>query len=160
MIKNQKENSVKLVKDILSNNDMLVLLDYKGLNAGNASRLRTELKDKKANFRVFKNTLFRKAIEDTKFDFLRQFLFEQVGLSYSKDPISLSNVIHSLIRDNVGLRIKGVSLNGTNKDIFIVEEMAGLGSFEDIRARFIGTLNAAGSKLVGVLEAYADKLKD
>jgi ribosomal protein L10 len=108
---------------------------------------------------VFKNTLFKKAIKDTEFSFLEQFLFEQVGLSYSKDPISLSNTLNTLIKDNVGLRIKGVCLNGTNKDVSVVEEMAGLGSFEDIRARFIGVLNAAGSKLVAVLEAYVDKLK-
>jgi large subunit ribosomal protein L10 len=159
MIKSQKENSIKLAKEILSNNDMLVLIDYKGLNAGNVSKLRTELKDKKANVKVFKNTLFKRAIKGTGFDFLEQFLFEQMAVSYSKDPISLSNVIHSFLKNNAKVKVKCVALNGKMEKTTAIEMMASLGSVDDIRARFIGTLQGAGSKLVGVLEEYSKKLQ-
>jgi large subunit ribosomal protein L10 len=160
MIRTQKENSIKLVKDILSNNEMVVVVDYKGLNAGKVSALRTELKDKKANFKIFKNTLFKRAIKDTGFGFLEQFLSEQVAISYSKDPISLSNVINTFIKEsNSAIKIKGVALGGVKGDAGAIERMAGLGSFDDIRARFIGVLQGAGSQLVGVLEAYAKKLE-
>jgi large subunit ribosomal protein L10 len=160
MIKTQKENSIKLVKDILSDNEMVILVDYKGLNAGKVSALRTELKDKKANFKIFKNTLFKRAIKNTEFSFLEQFLFEQIGISYSKDPLSLSNVINTFIKDsNSAIKIKGVALKGKSEESKVVERLASLGSIDDVRARFIGVLQGAGSQLVGVLEAYAKKLQ-
>ncbi|MDR0571994.1 MAG: 50S ribosomal protein L10 [Rickettsiales bacterium] len=159
MIRKEKENSVKLAKEILSSNEMLVLMDYKGLNAENFTKLRAELKDKKAGVRVFKNTLFKKAIKDTDFGFLENLLFEQVAVSYSNDPISLSNVINTFNKElsKGGVVVKGVALNNKLEDIAIIGRMAGLGSFDDIRARFIGVLQGAGSQLVGVLEAYAKK---
>jgi large subunit ribosomal protein L10 len=158
MIRKQKEKSIELVKDILSENEMIVLLDYKGLDAGGVSSLRMKLKGKKANLKVFKNTLVKRAVKDTDLSFLEKFLFEQMAIPYSKDPISLANIINSFIKENgTKIKLKGVVLNGKNEDLLLVERMAGLGSMEDIRARFIGVLQASGSQLVGVLEAYAKK---
>jgi large subunit ribosomal protein L10 len=160
MIRVQKEDSIKLVKNILSNNEMVVLVDYKGLNAGKVSMLRTKLKDSSANFKIFKNTLFKRAIKDTEFGFLERFLFEQVAISYSNDPISLSNVINAFIKDsNSAIKVKAVALKGIEGEAGVIEKMASLGSFDDIRARFIGVLRGAGSRLVGVLEAYAEKMQ-
>jgi large subunit ribosomal protein L10 len=158
MIRSQKEDSVKLAKKILSNSEMLVLMDYKGLDAENFSKLRAELKDKKAGVKVFKNTLLKRAIKGTDFAFLENLLFEQVAVSYSDDPISLANVINTFNKElSKGVVVKGVALGNKLEDATIIGRMAGLGSFDDIRARFIGVLQGAGSQLVGVLEAYAKK---
>lgn len=159
MNKNQKQNSIELAKSILSNNQMFVLFDYKGLNAADAVKLRNELKDKKANMKVLKNTLFKKAIENTEFEFLNDYFHDQIAISYSEDPIALSNVIFNFAKNNDNINIKVASLDKKAITINTIEELASLGSLDDVRARFIGVLRAPGSQLARVLTAYKEKLE-
>lgn len=155
----QKQNSIELAKSILSDNQMLVLFDYKGLNATDVVKLRNELKDKNANMKVLKNTLFKKAIENTEFAFLNDYFHEQIAISYSTDPVALSNVIFNFAKNNKGVAIKIASLDKKAININTIEELASLGSLDDVRARFIGVLRAPGSQLARVLTAYKEKLE-
>ncbi len=159
MNKTQKQSSINLAKDILSNNQMCIFLNYKGLNAGDFVKLRNELKDKEANIKIIKNTLFKKAIEGTDFSVLSDYFVDQIAVSYSKDPITLSNVVNGFAKDNENLKIKIASLDGKVVDIKTVEELASLGSLDDVRARFIGVLRAPGSQLARTLVAYKEKLE-
>lgn len=159
MNKTQKQSSIELAKSILNDNQMFVLFDYKGLNATDVVKLRNELKDKKANMKVLKNTLFKKAIENTEFEFLNEYFNNQIAVSYSSDPIALSNVIFNFAKNNDCVDIKIASLDGKAVNIKTIEELASLGSLDDVRARFIGVLRAPGSQLARVLTAYKEKLE-
>ena len=159
MNKTQKQSSINLAKDILSNNQMCIFLNYKGLNAGDFVKLRNELKDKEANIKIIKNTLFKKAIEGNDFSVLSDYFVDQIAVSYSKDPITLSNVVNGFAKDNENLKIKIASLDGKLVDIKTVEELSSLGSLDDVRARFIGVLRAPGSQLARTLVAYKEKLE-
>ncbi len=159
MNKTQKQNSINLAKDILTNNQMCIFLNYKGLNAGDFVKLRNELKDKEANIKIIKNTLFKKAIEGTDFSALGDYFVDQIAVSYSKDPLTLSNIVNGFAKENENVKIKIASLDGKIIDIKAVEELASLGSFDDVRARFIGVLRAPGSQLARTLVAYKEKLE-
>lgn len=155
----QKQTSINLAKDILTNNQMFILLNYKGLNADDVVSLRTSLKDRDANIKIIKNTLFKRAIKDTEFAYLDKYFNDQIAVSYSKDPIALANVISKFVKDNDNLKIQVASLDGKQIDSRTIEELASLGSLDDVRARFIGVLRAPGSKLARVLTAYKEKLE-
>lgn len=159
MNKTQKQDFVVLAKNILSENKMCILLNYKGLNAGDFVKLRNELKDKEANIKIIKNTLSKKAIENTELSALDSYFVDQIAISFSQDPISLSNVINKFSKDNENLKIQIASLDGKVVDISTIEELASLGSLDDVRARFIGVLRAPGSQLARVLVAYKEKLE-
>lgn len=159
MNKTQKQTSMQIAQNILENNQMFILVDYKGLNASDIVLLRNDLKDKKANLKIIKNTLFKKAIENTDFTYLNDYLAGQIAISYSEDSISLSNIIYKFAKSNENLKIQTASLEGKKIDIKTIEELASLGSIDDVRARFIGVLKAPGSKLARVLTAYKEKLE-
>lgn len=159
MNKTQKQNFVVLAKNILSENKMCILLNYKGLNASDFVKLRNELKDKEANIKIIKNTLSKKAIENTELSALDNYFVDQIAISFSQDPISLSNVINKFSKDNENLKIQIASLDGKIVDISTIEDLASLGSLDDVRARFIGVLRAPGSQLARVLVAYKEKLE-
>ncbi len=155
----QKQTSIDLAKDILTNNQMFILVNYKGLNAGDVVSLRNELKDRDANIKVIKNTLFKRAIKDTEFAYLDNYFNDQIAVSFSKDPIALANVINKFAKNNENLKIQVASLDGKQIDIRTIEELASLGSLDDVRAKFIGVLKAPGSQLARVLDAYREKLE-
>lgn len=154
----QKQTSIDLAKDILTTNQMFILVNYKGLNAGDVVALRNELKDRDANMKIIKNTLFKRAIKDTEFAYLDSYFNDQIAVSYSKDPIALANVINKFAKNNENLKIQVASLDGKQIDIRTIEELASLGSLDDVRAKFIGVLKAPGSQLARVLDAYREKL--
>jgi large subunit ribosomal protein L10 len=60
-------------------------------------------------------------------------------------------------KDNEKVKIKIGSLNGEAIGLDRIVELSKLGSVNDVRARFIGVLNAPASKLVRVFDAFAKK---
>lgn len=159
MNRNQKQEFVALAKDILTDNKMCILLNYKGLNAGDFTKLRNELKDRDANVKIIKNTLAKKALDGTNFIELAEQFKDQIAISFSNDPIALANVVNRFSKDSENLKIQAVLMDGKIVDNTMVAELASLGSLDDVRARFIGVLRAPGSKLARVLAAYEEKLK-
>ncbi|MDR3078435.1 MAG: 50S ribosomal protein L10 [Rickettsiales bacterium] len=159
MAKEKKQESVELAKGILSGNEMCIVLNYKGLSAGDFVNLRSSLKDSGANVRVIKNTLLRRAVDGTGFSPMADYFRDQVAISYSNDAVALSGAISRFSRENEHLKIKMASFNGEIVDVRFVEELASLGSMNDIRSRFIGVLRAPSAQLVRLLAAYEEKLR-
>ncbi|MDR1494972.1 MAG: 50S ribosomal protein L10 [Rickettsiales bacterium] len=159
MNREKKQESVELAKGILSGNEMCILLNYKGLSAGEFVRLRTSLKDGGSNIRVIKNTLLRRAVNGTGFSYLADYFYDQVAISYSNDALALSNAVSRFSKENENLKIQVVAFNGKMADVKFVEELASLGSMNDVRSRFIRVLRAPGSHLVRLLVAREEKLQ-
>lgn len=157
MNKTQKTEYLELAKNILFNNQMSILIEYKGLTSGEMTELRMLLKDNGANLKIIKNNLSIKAIEDTGYSFLKDYLKDQIAISYCDDPLALSSLLVKYAKDNEKVKIKIGSLNGEAVGLDKIVELSKLGSVNDVRARFIGVLNAPASKLVRVFDAFAKK---
>ena len=65
MKKEQKVASIDLAKQLFADNEVVVLVGYKKLDAKGMSLLRKTLKSKGANLKILKNTLVKKAIADS-----------------------------------------------------------------------------------------------
>ncbi|MDR2526392.1 MAG: 50S ribosomal protein L10 [Rickettsiales bacterium] len=153
--KEYKTKSINIANDIFSNNDVVIVMDYKGLNAKDIYSLRKLLKSKSANVKVLKNTLVKKAISDnggSAADLLSSFK-DQVAIAYSNDIISLSNALVGFIKENEKAFIKAGFMNGSLLSLDRINEMSSLGSAEDVKSKFVGLLSAPASKLARVLKA-------
>lgn len=63
MTKQEKDNLIAEITDLLVNNNVIYLTDIEGLNAAQTSQLRRMCFNKKVQLRVVKNTLLKKAME-------------------------------------------------------------------------------------------------
>ena len=158
--KDEKKEIVTSINNLLNSNSVLILLNYKGLDAKGMSVLRKTLKNNDANLKIFKNTLVKRAIADTKISCLIDNFKDQVAISYSNDPISLSSVLVKLAKDNDSIEIKSGFMNGEKMEISMIESLASLGSANDVKSKFIGLLHAFSAKFIRILNAYESKLKD
>lgn len=157
MNRTQKSESLELAKRILLDNQMSILIEYKGLTSGEITELRMLLKDNGANMKVFRNNLVIKAIEGGKFEFLKDSLKDQIAISYCNDPLTLSNILVKYAKENEKVKIKIGSLNGEVIALDKIVALSKLGSVNDVRAKFISVLSAPASKLVRIFDAYAKK---
>lgn len=160
MKKEQKVSSIDLAKNIFAENSVVILLNYKKLNAKGMYLLRKSLKSKNANLKVLKNTLVKRAIADSEMKELMGDFKDQIAVSYSNDPVSLSNVLINFAKDNENLEVKIGFMDGKVMDLATIKSMSALGSMEEVRAKFIGLLKAPGSQLARVLNAYQTKLSE
>ena len=160
MKKEQKVSSIDLAKNIFAENSVVILLNYKKLNAKGMYLLRKSLKSKNANLKVLKNTLVKRAIADSEMKELMGDFKDQIAVSYSNDPVSLSNVLINFAKDNENVEVKIGFMDGKVMDLATIKSMSALGSMEEVRAKFIGLLKAPGSQLARVLNAYQTKLSE
>ncbi len=160
MKKEQKVSSIDLAKNIFAENSVVILLNYKKLNAKGMYLLRKSLKSKNANLKVLKNTLVKRAITDSEMKDLMGDFKDQIAVSYSNDPVSLSNVLINFAKDNENVEVKIGFMDGKVMDLATIKSMSALGSMDEVRAKFIGLLKAPGSQLARVLNAYQTKLSE
>ncbi len=160
MKKEQKVSSIDLAKNIFAENSVVILLNYKKLNAKGMYLLRKSLKSKNANLKVLKNTLVKRAIADSEMKELMGDFKDQIAVSYSNDPVSLSNVLINFAKDNENVEVKIGFMDGKVMDLATIKSMSALGSMDEVRAKFIGLLKAPGSQLARVLNAYQTKLNE
>lgn len=160
MKKEQKISSVELAKSIFSDNSVVILLNYKKLNAKGIYTLRKELKSKNANLKILRNNLVKIAIGDSAMKDIIGDFKDQIAVSYSNDPVSLSSVLIDFAKSNSAIEVKVGFMDGSVISLDTIKEMSSLGSFDEVRAKFIGLLKAPGSQLARVLNAYETKLNE
>lgn len=160
MNKEQKTASIELAKQIINDNSVVILVGYKNLNAKGMSSFRKALKSKGANLKILKNTLVKKAIVDSEVKALMENFKDQIAISYSADPVSLSNALITFSKDNEAVDVKVGFMDGKVLDLNTIKSLASLGSMDQVRAKFIGLLKAPGSQLARVLSAYETKLNE
>jgi len=156
--KNYKKELVQSIKDILANNSFVVLIEYKGLTAQAITDFRNLIKSKNANVKIFKNTLSKIAIKDTKYDPLAEYFKDQVAIAYSNDCVGLSNALIQFAKDNKEIKIKVGFLEDKIVDINLIKSLSALGSLDEVRAKFLSKLNAPASNLARLLKAPSSKL--
>ena len=153
MNRDQKVQLVSTIKEDLLASDLVVLLHYRGLSDRDLYEFRKDLKENHANLRVAKNTLIKVAIKDTELDVLEPHLNGPTALAYAKDPVGLAKVIFETSKSNKLLKIQ---VGYLNKEILPTDAIGGLsklGSLEEVRASFVGTIKGAQSSFVRVIGA-------
>ena len=149
-----KEQIIKEMQDVISTFTSFYFVDYKGLKVKEISALREKIKESKGAIRVVKNTLLKKATEDTTLKPVEQFLQGPTAIAWSEnDPIPLAKTLTSFAKDNPNLKIKGGFVDGSLLSENEVEVLSKLPGINEIRSQIIGMLQAPMSKLIGVLKA-------
>lgn len=153
MNKLQKSNLITSLKEKLVSSAFIAVIHYRGMNDNELYNMRVALKSKGCNIKIAKNTLLKVAIKGTSLEPISTYLNGPTAILYSEDPISLSKIISDTKKKVELLKIvtafyKNSFLSETN-----VNELAKLGSMEEVRASFIGILKGAQSNFVRVLSA-------
>ena len=62
----EKSKVVSEIKDRLQEAKSVVLFDYRGLSVAEVTELRRKLRESGSDYKVYKNTLTRRAVEESK----------------------------------------------------------------------------------------------
>lgn len=87
MIKQYKIDEVSDIKEKLQGRKNFILTDYSGVKVNDLAILRRNLAEKNAQYKVVKNNLFRRAIEECGYAKMDEHIKGPMGVAFSGDQI-------------------------------------------------------------------------
>lgn len=87
MIKQYKIDEVSVLKEKLKDRGNFILTDYSGVKVNDLAVLRRSLAEKNATYKVVKNNLFRRAIDESGYVKMDEHLKGPMGVAFSGDQI-------------------------------------------------------------------------
>lgn len=149
----QKQQAVAAMSEKLSGSIAGVLVDYKGINVADDTKLRKELREAGVEYAVIKNGILRRACETVGFEGLKDVLVGTTALAISKeDAVAPAKILNKYAEASKGkFTIKAGFVEGNIIDQNAVADLAKLPSREELIAMTLRGLNGPISGLVNVL---------
>ena len=137
-----------------------VLVNYEGITVAEDTNLRNELRKAGVEYAVVKNTMVRRALDDTGLSELDDVLHGTTSLAVSKeDPIAPMRVIHKFAKGLEGDRfvIKAGFMDGKVLPLADIAALAELPSKEVLLGQVLGMMLSPITSLAIVIKAIAEK---
>jgi large subunit ribosomal protein L10 len=131
-----------------------ILVDYKGLKVPEVTELRRQVRRAKADYKVVKNTLARRALKGTAFEPLSEHFAGTTAVAYAgDDPVALAKVLTTFAKTAPALKIKAAVVQGRSIKPAEVGELAALPGKPELYAKLLYVLQAPMVQIVSVLSA-------
>lgn len=155
MNKQEKAESVAEIKDLVSNSTALFLVDYHGINVANVSQLRRDFQKEGTTYKVFKNTLLKRALQDAGgYDELLGQLTGMTGIAFAGENfVAPAKIIKKYFDDKKNLKFKGCYIDSTYYGEDQLEILASMPTKDEINASIIGSIANPATGIVGAINA-------
>lgn len=152
-----KKAIVKEIAEVAGNSPSAVAAEYSGLTVSDMTALRQNARDAGIYLRVVRNTLARRALENTSFDCMREGLTGQLILAFSNDELgAAAKVVRDFAKKNNNLVAKLVVLEGKLLPPSDIDVLADLPSKEQAIGMLMGIIMVPVAGLARTLvEPYA-----
>ena len=136
-----------------------VLADYRGVDVGELTVLRKIARENKVYLRVVRNTLLKRAIEDTEFECIQEVLVGPTLLALSQeDPGAAARVLKDFAKDNDDFEIKALSIGGKLLQANQIDVLAKLPTLDQARSMLMSVMLAPVTKLARTVNEVPSKV--
>lgn len=134
-----------------------VVVEYRGLSVAEVTELRRNLRAEDVEFKVYKNTLVRRATEATGYEGLNAQLTGPNAIAFgNSDAVAPARVLAKFAKDHEALVIKAAVVEGKILDVDEVKEISKLPNREGMYSMLLSMLQAPVSKFARVVKAVAE----
>jgi large subunit ribosomal protein L10 len=144
MNKEQKAEKVAQIATAIRESEAVFAVDYRGISVPQAAELRSKLIEAGARFRVVKNTLTERAVDDVGADTLKEFLEGPTAFTFvlaeGGDVAMAAKALSQFRRANDVLEFKGGIMGGEPLSIEQIESIARLPALEVLHGQVVGVL--------------------
>ena len=152
-----KKAIVNEVADVASHSISAGIADYRGLTVAEMTSLRNKADKAGVYLKVVRNTLAKRAVENTSFACIQDVLKGPVLLAFTKeDPGAVARLLRDFIKECEKLTVRGLSIGGKLLPAKDLEAMAKLPTRDQALATLMSVMLAPITKLVRTMaEPYA-----
>jgi len=153
----QKQAVVSEVAAQLGSAQAVIVAEYRGLDVGAVTELRSKARKSGLYLKVLKNSLARRAVKGTPFEKLSEQMVGPLIYGISQDPVAGAKVLSAFAKDNDKLVIRGGAMPNVLMSVTEVKALAALPSREELLAKLMGTMQAPVVKLVRTMNEVPGK---
>ena len=153
MNKDEKIKAVEQLQDRLTRSSIVVLFDYKGITVDQVNGLRRSLEKVGDNeLKVVKNTLARRAVDDTERAGLKEFLVGPNAMLFVYgDPVPPVKALVDTTKGIEAIQIKSAVIGARTLSEMDIKALAQLPGREQLLAQLFATMQAPTSGFVTLL---------
>ena len=168
----QKVERVAELKEQIEGANALLLTEYRGLTVSEITELRASLREGGARFAVIKNTLMKRALEQTDASELGALLDGPSAMAFVReDPVAAAKSVTTAAKKFPALILKGGFVEGRLLSADQAKALADLDTREVMLSKFAGMVKsemlraaamfqATQSRFLSLLEAFKEKLPE
>ncbi|WP_163528013.1 50S ribosomal protein L10 [Halobacillus ihumii] len=157
----QKQQVVAEIADKFRNSKSAVLVDYRGLDVAEVTELRSQLREAGVDFKVHKNTMTRRAVQEAELTELEEVLVGPTALAFSEDDaVSPAKILNNFAKDHDKLELKGGVIEGQVATLDQIKELATIPNYEGLVSMFLSVLQAPIRNFAYATKAIADQKEE
>jgi len=155
MNKSEKIEMVSQIKENFSNASAIYLVDYHGVNVEEINGLRREFLKEGITYKIYKNTLVKKAIEELgEYEQLNDLLVGMIGIAFAGENfVAPAKIIKKFNDTTKKLTFKGCYIESSFYDGDQLKVLASMPTKEEVMASIVGSVASPASGIVGALNA-------
>ena len=149
----QKEELVNALAEKIKSAKVIILTDYRGINVADVTKLRADLRNVNAEYKVIKNNIVKRALEKNGESGLDELLSGPTAvLMGDEDYLEPAKIIYNFAKSNDFYKIKGGIIDGKVVTAEEIITLAKLPSKQELLSKLAGCLLANISKLAVALD--------
>ena len=94
----KKEAAIAELKEDIGNATISIMSKYQGITVEDVTRLRSQLRESDIKFKVFKNTLAKRALDELELGDASQYLDGPTVWAFSEDPVAPAKILKDFSR--------------------------------------------------------------
>lgn len=154
-----KQEVVNEIADKLKRATSAVVVDYRGLKVEEANELRAKFKEAGVEYKVYKNTLVRRAAKEAGYDYFEgKALVGPNAIAFGfEDPVAPARILNEFSKTHPAVELKMGIVEGELYDEAGIKAIANVPSKEVLIAKLLGSLKAPISNFAYLVDAIAKK---
>lgn len=150
----EKQDVVKELNETFKGNKSVLLINFTGVNVEDSTNLRRKISEMECGYRVIKNRLALRALEDTSLEELKEHFEGPTAIAYTGgDPVALARVLKTFIKDHPAMSFKAGVVEGQAVSASEMDHLAGLPSRPELLTKLLYLLNAPLTHLATALQS-------
>jgi len=147
-----KKVLVEEISEKIKGAKSVVLVDYNKLTVAEVSELRVKCKKAGCEYKVYKNTLVRKALNELGFNQFDNDLNGPTAVTFGADETAAAKVMVAAAKDYDGkITLKSAFVDNAYVDKNGIKALATMPSKEELVAKMLGSMQAPLANFAGVL---------
>ena len=152
-----KQPIVEEIKESIMDAKSVVLVDYRGLTVEQDTKFRKAMRESDVIYKVYKNTMVKRAIEGTEFEALKDDLEGPTAVAISKtDATAPARIVAQFAKENPVLEIKTGVVEGTYYDNAGIKTIATIPSRDVLISKLLGSMQSPIANFARVIKQIAE----
>lgn len=156
----EKKEIVKNLVEELNEADALYLTNFKGMSVAELNELRGEFRNKGLAYKVYNNTLFRRALAETgKFEGISEHTVNETAYTIVKgDAAEPAKVLKKFLKEKKKPEFKAAAIEQTIYTADQLDTLAAMKSKEEVIGDIVGLLMSPISNVIGGLQSQGSNI--